>query len=387
MAAGVALCSCGSSGTEGTSAPEQRPHGYVEGAEETAEAQWRLVLADDSGTAHLLDPATEKVTEATRTGGITDVESDGRFAYLATSSGVRVFDSGVWTGDHGDHVHYYRAATRVIGEYQTGTAPDASTTVAGDPAITALTTGDEAHVVDRKALESGRVSVTMRSRGRAALAYAEHVLVAATDGADGTVTIYGRDGRPAGRIQESCPAPRGQAITRRGAVFGCADGALVVTGRGTELSGKKIAYPGRVTEDERAMAFHHRPGTAVLAAKAGRDGIWILNIAAGEWTRVHSGPAAAVSGTGEGSPVLMLGEEGRLRSYDPETGEALASTELIKRVRQGKPSPVIRANTARAYVNDPAANAVYEIDYKDDLRLARTFKLPFSPGHMVETGW
>jgi hypothetical protein len=43
-------------------------------------------------------------------------------------------------------------------------------------------------------------------------------------------------------------------------------------------------------------------------------------------------------------------------------------------------------DTVRAYVNDPAGKAVHEIDYNDDLRLARSFKLPFAPAHMVETG-
>ncbi|MFC9970864.1 hypothetical protein ACFVH6_08180 [Spirillospora sp. NPDC127200] len=376
---GVLACACGSAG-EDASAPVERPHGYVEGAEEAAEAQRRLVLVDDAGAVRMLDPATEKVTEATRIAGVRQVESDGRFVYLATAGGVGVFDSGVWTVDHGDHVHYYRAASRAVGEFRTGAAPIAA---AGDPAITALGDGDEVHVLDRRALEGGKVGATRRLQGRAALPYAERLLVAA---ADGTVTVHGRDGRANGRIGETCPDPRGQAITRRGAVFGCADGALVVTGQGAALSGEKIPYPGRGAGDERAVEFRHRPGTGVLAAKAGRDGVWILDLSGGRWTRIRSGPVAAIIATGEDSPVLVLGEKGELRSYDPRTGKADASTRLIRDSGGKRHAPVVQADSSRAYVTDPVARAVHEIDYRDGLRVARTFKLPFTPAHMAETG-
>lgn len=40
----------------------------------------------------------------------------------------------------------------------------------------------------------------------------------------------------------------------------------------------------------------------------------------------------------------------------------------------------------RAYVNDAAAQAVYEIDYSSGLRLARTLRTGVEPGLMVEAG-
>ncbi|PBO17490.1 hypothetical protein CLM83_17810, partial [Streptomyces albidoflavus] len=49
-------------------------------------------------------------------------------------------------------------------------------------------------------------------------------------------------------------------------------------------------------------------------------------------------------------------------------------------------SATIEVDTGRAYVNDPGARKVYEIDYNDRLRPARTFPLSLTPTHMVETG-
>lgn len=47
---------------------------------------------------------------------------------------------------------------------------------------------------------------------------------------------------------------------------------------------------------------------------------------------------------------------------------------------------MIEIDSDRAYVNDAAARAVYEIDYADGLRIARTLRTDVSPGLMVEAG-
>ncbi|MFG1999144.1 hypothetical protein ACGFNU_08355 [Spirillospora sp. NPDC048911] len=363
--AGLAAALLAGCGADRTTPPE-KPHGYVAGAEETSEAQWRLVLAGD-GRVSLLDPATEKLTDVTAA-NITGARTDGRFAYLTTPAGIRTLDTGVWTVDHGDHVHYYKTSARDV-----GTVPGTSTGVTGDPAITTMANGKTVRILDRKALESGKVPAARDVPGTAAVAYAEHLIIAA---ADGTVRVHDRQGAERSRLTARCPQARGQAVTRRGAVLGCADGALLITDR---LTGIKIAYPSRVRAAERATDFHHRPGTPVLAAKAGGRGLWILNLAARSWKRVGSAPLTAVSGTGEDTPVLALDTNGKLRSYDPATGSERDQTTL--------PGSSIQVDTARAYVNDPEGRRVIEIDYRDGLRVSRTFTVPFAPVHMVETGW
>ncbi|GAA2572954.1 hypothetical protein SMC26_27775 [Actinomadura fulvescens] len=371
-AAGLLATACGSGAAQ---APAEKPHGYVEGAEETSEAQWRLVLTGDDGRVRLLDPATEKVTEAATAPGVTGAGSDGRFAYVTVPGGIRVIDTGVWTVDHGDHVHYYKTAVRDV-----GTLPGAAAAITGDPSVTAISDGTTVRVLDRKALESGKLPAARELPGSAAVAYAEHLVIA---GRDGTVRVHDRQGAERSRLTERCPQARGHAVTRRGAVLGCADGALLVTGRGGRLTGTKIPYPGRVPETERATGFHHRPDTPILAAKAGDRGLWMLDLAARSWKRAGSAPMVAVSGTGEDSPVLALDADGTLRSYDATTGKERDRTAVLK----NPATPVIQVDTARAYVNDSAGRRVIEIDYRDGLRRARTFDLPSAPAHLVETGW
>lgn len=360
------------------------PHGYVEGAEESAEQQSRLVLADSgTGEVGVLDLITEDITPLKRTDGVQGLRTDGRFAYLRTDGATYAVDSGTWTVDHGDHVHYYRARIRHVGAIGgPGTAH-----VHSDPALTAVsTTRGETQLLDRKKLEDGTVP-----RGRAlgdagagaVVPYKEHLLVASTGAARDTVRVRARDGAQVTTIGEPCAQARGEAGTRRGVVFGCADGALLVSEDKGKFSGTKIPYGRAVSADERAVDFRHRAGSTTLAAKAGDDAVWVLDVTDRAWTRIETGPLVAANTAGEGAPLLVVGEDGALSAYDIATKKRTARKELLTR---GAASAVVEVDTSRAYVNDAGAKKVYEIDYNDGLRLARTFPLGFAPTHMVETG-
>lgn len=199
------LAGCGAG--EAGESDESTPHGYVEGAEETAEPQWRLVVADaESGALRMLDPATEEITEAGEVPGVREAVTDGRFVYLGTGAEATVFDSGAWTVDHGDHVHYYRTEPDMLGTTGAGDGLRA----AGDQAVTALTTDDGSHVLDRNALEEdGEVSEAATVDGAAALSLNERLLVAGT-GESGAFQVLARTVSPRNRR-----SPRTALIRRR----------------------------------------------------------------------------------------------------------------------------------------------------------------------------
>ncbi|GAA3470563.1 hypothetical protein [Nonomuraea roseola] len=357
---------------------EAVPHGYVEGAEETAEPQYRLVLADGA-QAHVFDLLTERATAVADVAGVREATGDGRFAYLTTGAGgLRVVDSGGWTVDHGDHMHYYRAATRDLGVIA-GTAPYE---VAADPAVTAVRSADgTVTLYDRARMEKGELAEMGRIAGAAAAVPYRDRLLVAEDG--GGVRVRTRTGE-AGAAVGNCPDAAGTAVTRRGVVFGCADGALLVAEKEGEFEGVKIRYPRKTAAGERVTAFRHRPGSSTLAAKAGDAGVWVLDVADRVWRRLRTGPVVAVSATGEDTPVVSLGADGVLRAHDSVTGKQTAETRLFETPPTG--SPTIQTDTARAYVNDPAGQVIHEIDYNDALRRARTFRPGFVPAHMTETG-
>ncbi|WP_043627297.1 hypothetical protein [Nonomuraea candida] len=382
---------------------EAVPHGYVEGAEEMPEQQSRLVLADGGpdGRAHVLDLLTGRTTAVADAPDVRDITDDGRYAYLTTGAGtLRVIDGGGWTVDHGDHVHYYRTAARELGTV-TGRPPYE---VHGDPAVTAVRSGDgTATLFDRARMDQGELVETGRLTGVAAVVpYRERLLVAQ----DGAVQVRDRTG---GTVAEAgtCADAEGTAVTRRGVVFGCADGALLVTEKDGAFEGVRIRYPRGTEAGERAKAFRHRPGSSTLAARAGKAGTWALDVTARTWRLLKTGPVVAVCATGEDTPVLSLTADGVLQAHDPRSGERTATGKLLTTQPAGSAprsptpggdaaggshgeavagAPVIQADTSRAYVNDPAGRTVHEIDYNDDLRRARAFEPGFAPAHMTETG-
>lgn len=391
---------------------EETPHGFVAGAEEMSEAQTRLVFADAGGAVRVIDLLTEEVTSidtgspesgsaqpypstsgsagqspsgGNQRGPTVGAVGDGRFAYLSAGASVRVVDSGSWTVDHGDHRHYYRAPIREVGvvaaDGSDAPAPE-DAGVAGaysDAAVASVVLDSGATILfDRPALDGGVAQAQRRVDG-IAVPYGERIVVA--DGS-GRVEVRGRDGA-AGQVQAAgCPQPKGQAVTRRGVVFGCADGALVVAQRDGDFVAEKIPYPAPASD--RASAFTHRPGSTTLTALAGRDGVWTLDIRTKTWTRTAISDAVAVNTAGEGSPLLVLTRDGVLRSVDPVSGVVTAHLAVSGGPVEGR--PVIRVDPDRAYVNDIRGRKVHEIAYNDNLRLARTFSLDIAPSLMVETG-
>ncbi|MFD4348901.1 hypothetical protein ACFWQ6_29175 [Streptomyces coelicoflavus] len=372
------------------------PHGYVEGATEAAEQQSRLLLSDPgTGDTRVLDLITGKVHDTARRAGVTALTTDGRFGYLQGADGTHVLDSGAWTVDHGDHVHYYSAKIKEVGELPGGPG----TSVRGDAGVTVVTTADgRAGVHSRADPEKGApgaLGAPDRLPGTYAgpvVPYAEHLIGLTRDGdAPAKVVVLDRSGNRVATPEAECEDPEGDAVTRRGVVLGCADGALLVHEDDGTFTAEKIPFGEDVPKTARATEFRHRPGSTTLTAPAGTDAVHVLDVTERAWKRIETGPVVAANTAGEGSPLVVLETDGALHGYDLSTGKETTVTErLLKDVPEGATgeaaAPVIEVDRSRAYLNDPAGRRVYEIDYNDGLRVARTFDLDIRPSLMVETG-
>ncbi|WP_253859775.1 hypothetical protein [Prauserella alba] len=373
---GITLAACGGNAETARPQDSTTPHGYVEGAEEATEPQLRLVAAEGDGRGvRVVDLLTEDVTDLPGGDRVTGAVTDGRFAFLSGGGRTRVVDSGAWTVEHGDHNHYYR--TRPGGA---GVVDGTVTGAWSDSDVTALAREDGTTVVlDREKLEAGEIDERETIDGLA-VPFEQHLVVAGGDG----LAVRERDGGRVGDIDATCGDPTRAAVTTRGVVFGCDDGAVLVGEDDGEFTGEHVPYPEGGPE---AGAFHQRPGSETVGAVAGKQGAWSLDTGEGTWTLAESGPAAAVTATGADGPLLVLTEDGVLHAYDAETGEETATAPLLDRGADGVPDGVtITADTNRAYVNDPATSTVHEIDYHDDLRVARTFDLDVTPSQLVEAG-
>ncbi|MGY0488348.1 hypothetical protein [Streptomyces sp. WG-D5] len=387
LAAGCATQETNGQKSAGSS-PSATPHGYVAGAKEGAEQQSRLLLNDPgTGSTRVLDLITGKVTKTDEVTGAGRLATDGRFGYFHASGATHVLDGGSWTVDHGDHVHYYRAAIRDVGRLPVGKGAS----VRSDMAVTAVTDKDGRTVLyDRGTLDEGDIARTGTLPGTASapvVPYEEHLLALTGKGATAQLAVFDRKGKRVTTPDAECENPKGDAVTRRGVVFGCADGALLVREENGKFTSETIPYDQDVPASDRAAEFRQRPGSDTLTAAAGDDAVWVLDVGERAWTRVETGTVVAANTAGEGAPLLVLEDDGRLHGYDIATGKETART---KKLLTGKASaehaPVVEVDRSRAYVNDPDGKRVFEVDYNDDLRIARSFDLDVEPVLMAETG-
>ncbi|MBB1054189.1 hypothetical protein G6017_07720 [Dietzia sp. B44] len=90
------------------------------------------------------------------------------------------------------------------------------------------------------------------------------------------------------------------------------------------------------------------------------------------------------------SHVVAVDRQGRIRVFDGEAGAEIAATDGLLAEAVATPETAARieltVDRERAYVNDPVAGVVHEIDYRGDARVARSLETPTSPDFVAETG-
>ena len=391
--------SLGEVGDEST----ERPHGYVEGADEMPEAQLNLTAIDRAGNATLLGLLDETSASLGSVAAPSSVSTDGRFVFAASADTgtLTVLDSGAWTVDHQDHVHYYSAKPRLAGTV----TEKGEAVVEGGPSLTGVWFGDSgvALLLDSEALGRGEIVETARLES----APHEGMVVPFSDGALATVAGSGgaasgvrainRDGETVEGLEAECAELDGSITTNVGAIFGCADGALLATsvGDGGIDSGvdfEKIPYPEAVAPTNRASDFDNRRGRPVVAAVSGDRGAWLLDTRARQWSFLPTEVplAEVVAASDNDAHTVALARDGRVLLLDPATGATLASTEPLVASSLADPElaagVTLQLDADRVYLNAPADGVVYELDYGDGLRIARTLTVGSEPAFFAETG-
>ncbi|MEI4271794.1 hypothetical protein TEK04_08665 [Klenkia sp. LSe6-5] len=387
-ASALALTACGGepSAPSAESSPSATPHGYVAGAAELSEPQLQLAYTDAAGSAHALDLLTGESTELGELGPVDTMATDGRFLFTTSASGgeLTVVDTGTWTVDHGDHVHYYRAPARVVGTMTW----DGDVQTASSETLTAVfspTTGTGV-VLDRAALGEGELtelaSVGSEPHDGALVPLGNHVV--ATDGT--SVRGLDADGAPLPDAEAPCADPRGGHATRVGVVVSCADGAVLATEAEGGLEFEQIPYPVAVDDADRAAGLDNRPGRPSVAAPAGDQGVWLLDTRARSWQLVPTPTpwVTAVAADDDADRVVGVDSTGQVVVLDPATGVVTGTGPLLPVDRLAEVD--VHVDADRTYLNVPGTTDLLEIDHADGARVARTLAAEVVPAHLAETG-
>ncbi len=394
----VTLAACGTAPADpdpgASSGSADDGHGAVAGAEELAEPQLGLTAIDPEGTVTHLDLLDESVVDIGEVSAPTGMTTDGRYLFADTDGGIEIIDSGVWTWDHVDHFHYYRADPAVLGSVEgEGSASIATTNLSttGGTGVSFADSGD-AVLLDTHALSKGEIRELFRIEREPhdGLVVPVGSFALVTDGSQGrgtTVVGYTAGGGEVG-LEEPCLEPAGTITTRVGAVIGCQDGALLAHVNDDELRVERIPYPAGATAPA-VEAFDNREGRPTVAGLAGPEGIWILDTRERSWRLLTSPvPLVQVSAVDdEDGHLLALTQDGRVLVLNDEDGAVLAETApLVAESLSHGLAPTLIADQHRAYLSAPAEHRLYEIDYADGARIARSFETTTEPAFVAETG-
>lgn len=377
----IAGCAGATANSPSADESSAKPHGYVAGAEELSEPSTGLLLLAE-GQLALLDLASEErqaiadlpSTQATASAG------DGRFAVTGDGDGSTIVDSGVWTVDHGDHQHFYRATPRAI-----GTLPIRDASIQSSEQLTVVRSHSDGTVMvlDRDRLGDGEIAPLAEIEGVAGAGGAyplggEVVVVqpSTAGGTDATVTRYDTAGAVTAEAI-SCEDAGPSAATRAGVVVDCAEDALVLSaadGGGT-IEQTRV---DRAEGPRPSAAFGGRGQRPVLAAPAGERGYWLFDVRQGEWSlhETEQPLRAAVAADDDEQRVLGITRDGELQvlvdgAVRASAADAAAPITAAEPAATAPRAPELIVDRSRAYLRTEAG--VSEIDYADDARVSRRF--------------
>lgn len=380
--------------TEGAEATSSAPHGYVEGAEEASEPQLRLSVSDSqSGAVTVLDLLSEEtVLEIPATADTTLAGSDARYLYLgdAEAGSVTPVDTGVWTVDHGDHKHFYRAEPARL-DAITGTDP--GHVVSAGTELAVFFDGDgRAKLIDRGGLGDGALeqlgTIRPGPHHGVAVPFDDHLIstVPGESAADlpSALAVYDEQGTAA-PIDETCAEIHGTAVTREGPAFACAGGLITVD---EDFDAELVPYP-KAAADSRAWSLE--VGRDLAAAPFEERGIGLFDAKSGKWDHFDTdAEVIAASVADDDSAVVALDADGTAYAIDPDTGEVDTKDNLVEVPdTEGEghgTGPDVVVDRERTYVSDPSSGTVLELDQADGLRQARTFDVGGTPAGLAVTG-
>lgn len=385
--AATAVVAVGCSSTEAPPAPPETSSASTgdgvdieDGAREIDGALTKLVLVDPvTGNTSVYDAVDEIETQIGSYGTVSALYGDGRFGYLRAGERTTIVDAGAWTFDHGDHYHYFASAPAEVATLEVSVAAVA----ASNSTVAVQSESGAVDLFDRdklgtKAIETPE-GLTAPPETATVVPYGSRIVTVTNSG---RLQVTGDAGTT--DLNGECAGPTWARATRKAAVFGCENGAVRVTGGEKDLTVTAMPYPaGAPTQHPARM--EHRDRSDVFAGVA-EGTVWVLDSRQRAWTPIPVPDVVATNTAGEGS-VLVLRRDGSLSAFDVDTRAETARIPLIAGgVPAGGPQPVVDLDSDRAYVNNAAAKEVYEIDYADGLRIARTLRTEVTPGLMVEAG-
>ena len=384
-------------------------------SEETA---WnaRVVVADAaSPKAVLVDLDSGKTHDLGTLAGIAAPyrADDGRTAFLVMGSAHRVkaLDGGLQVETHGDHVHVLRRPwSWVAGDLSDSTPVhfvphDGWNAIFHDAAGTVSLVSSQSlnlsrPLGDRALLRVGRqhgVAVPLAGDLFATSRANPDYLSGKTSNSLPTgVQIRNlADSVVWSGADTLCKGLHGEAVSASGVAFGCADGILLVSAKGSGFEGRVVPDPASLPAAARTgtLKGHHDLGHVFAAyANAGTNlGIWKVSLGDGVASLVHAGTDIPVAWSVDEHAefLVVVSASGAVTLYDANTGAVKANREgviaaITDHGNHGAAYPGMAMLGGRLFLTDPAAGRLLVLD--EELSTVKTVAIPGKPGKIAVLG-
>ena len=317
---------------------------------------------------------------------------------------VSFIDSGLYTEDHGDHLHDYAVDPSVLSFTLTGAKPTHYTM--GEETSAIFFDGSDAEsssvvVLTDEAIGSGQqvASLDLESNMHGVAKLIEDTLYVTYRDASITDTTlpahierYGFDGSQfsfAHRYDETCPRLHGAAYNEETLVFGCSDGVLVVNLADQEAPAKKIDNPDSLIDDGRIgyIVAHHEQQEMVGVAG---NQIFVINPEEDSIVEIklpEDFQGLAYGFNQDGEVFYILGRDGVLRLYDVENVWADISLEVFASLDDNAISPVVALSGAEdaLFISEPNSKNIIAVHLEEG-EIENRFTIDFTASHITWTG-
>lgn len=321
-------------------------------------------------------------------------------AIQRTQDAVQIVDGGVWQEDHGDHLHDYAEAPRLLSYQINGVRPTHYEThdrlaalfmdglVSSNSPAGVVTLSDASVAASRP---EATLTLDKPMHGTAE-PRGEYLLTTYrapdnTDTLPSQVELYRRQGSSyqfVQRFDPPCPGLHGSYSNAHYSAFGCSDGVLLIHQDGANFTASKLANPADIGTGVRigTITGHHEQARFVGIASPGH--LFEIDPDKATITRINWATGRMQRGVAfdrHGKQLLVLDDQGSVHVLDSAAAWAKRSSlSVIASMPTASPFPSLAVSQSDdlAYLADPAGRQIAVIDIAQ-ASLRAPLPLNFSP--------
>ncbi|PJF42473.1 MAG: hypothetical protein CUN50_03925 [Candidatus Thermofonsia Clade 1 bacterium] len=363
----------------------------------------RLLVSDfESAPSKLIDVDSGKVIGRYEVSAPTYpyTSPTGRFGVKIQTNAnlITAVDGGIVIEDHGDHMHPYKRDPQLTAFRAEGRTPIHYVAHAGQIAIFNDGNG-EVMLLSERNFESAEAGMlifkTARAHHGVAVPLGDHVVLSVPDTQNMDyalplgIQVRNLKDEVIASFADQCPGLHGEASSGAFTAFGCADRVLILERNGNDFSTKSLRYAPETPSGTRVGTLVGHEKQNFFIGNFGQTGLVRIDPIAGTLTPISLPMrySAFQLDAETGEKIIVVTTDGSVHRIDAMTGTIEASLEAVTPFvfRNRVPRPGLATVRNLAYVTDPAAGEVVEIDL-EAMNITRRFVVEGKPVRLAVLG-